>query len=210
MTTSLSSSSSSVPALPSPSSFFAFLLLLFLPKFSMPSGPIRITLRVTNGSSGVPDPETEVLSDSADPPNKSANVSPMPLPSSSLPFSPLESSEPPNKSLKLIILPIIPSAPPSPLEDDFLGSSSFGCGMPKAALASRPSKDDGIEDELPDEDGRLDVPSPFNLLRVIPSFLLLDPSPTLDLLSFDSSYNTIPGSAFIASFAAVVSGCQLA
>mmetsp|Transcript_5788 Transcript_5788/g.12660 ORF Transcript_5788/g.12660 Transcript_5788/m.12660 type:complete len:231 (+) Transcript_5788:921-1613(+) len=93
---------------------------------------------------------------------------------------------------------------------DFLGSSSFGVGTPKTALASRFSSDSGTEG---DPDGRLDVPpfvSPRIFLRAMPMLLSRPLSFLFTTPSFSSSYKTMPGSALIASCAAVVSGCQLA
>ena len=185
MTTSLSSSSASL------------VFLFFCPpvKSSTPLGPTLKIFFVMNGSSGVPEPV--VLS--GPPPNRSESTSLIASSPGSLSPSPLP---PPKRSLRLIILPIIPSSPGG---FGFFFSSSFGNGTPRIAFVSIPSSDDGIEG---DASGRDDVPSPFILRSVRPlDFLVLE----LDLALFSfSSYNTIPGSAFFASWAAVVSGCQLA
>mmetsp|Transcript_25046 Transcript_25046/g.42568 ORF Transcript_25046/g.42568 Transcript_25046/m.42568 type:complete len:200 (+) Transcript_25046:526-1125(+) len=160
----------------------------------MPSGPILITLLVMKGSSGVPLPETVLLSESAESPNKSASTSPKPFSES----SPVLLSPPPNKSFRLIIFPKALSS----LDVDFFGSS-FGKGIPNTAFASSPSSDCGIEGDFA---GRFDVlPSLFTLRRVMPCFDVPLDAP---FASFPSSYNIIPGSAFIASRAAAVSGCQ--
>mmetsp|Transcript_7052 Transcript_7052/g.12780 ORF Transcript_7052/g.12780 Transcript_7052/m.12780 type:complete len:224 (+) Transcript_7052:448-1119(+) len=198
----------------SPSSLFAssdaFIFFCLPARFSIPSGPILMILLVMNGSSGVPEPVVCELSESTPAPMiMSANESPSPFSSSSLLSAPV-SLPPPSKSLKLIILPIIPAASPSLSAMDFLGSTFLGLGTPKTALASRFSSDSGTEG---DPDGRLDVPpfvSPRIFLRAIPMLLSRPLSFLFAIPSFSSSYKTMPGSALIASCAAVVSGCQLA
>ena len=186
MTPNLSSSSASLD------------FLFFSPPVtsSTPLGPTLKIFFVMYGSSCVPEPV--VLSES--PPKRSESTSLIASSPGSLSPSPLP---PPKRSLRLIILPIIPSSPGG---FGFFFSSSFGNGTPRIAFVSIPSSDDGIEG---DASGRDDVPSPFILRSVRPLDLLILELKDLALFSF-SSYKTIPGSAFFASWAAVVSGCQLA